>query len=296
MLKKIIFILVLISFILSVNASVELTKSYSATEIRSGDEIIVYLSIENKEDKIISGVLIEGYPPFASPKECRVFKPSGVGGTLNLNVSVDALSKREYNYTLTFESIPQPVREKEYDVAQAELILADDSRYYSNTPKIYVKEAITLQCNFDSICEPGENNHNCPQDCPSGLEDGLCDGLEDLKCDPDCQIGQDPDCTTECGNGLCDEGEDYLVCRIDCPPQTKDGFCVYTADAICDPDCAPGEDPDCIAETTTTSTTYITPDSNEIDDIIVYAASLIALVLVYFMVASLNKKKSMRGW
>lgn len=42
-------------------------------------------------------------------------------------------------------------------------------------------------CNEDFNCEiPRENYENCPADCSSGIEDGICDFVEDGICDPDC--------------------------------------------------------------------------------------------------------------
>ncbi len=46
----------------------------------------------------------------------------------------------------------------------------------------------------DGRCGLGENNGNCPRDCPSGARDGYCDRASDGKCDPDCKAGGDPDC------------------------------------------------------------------------------------------------------
>jgi len=53
----------------------------------------------------------------------------------------------------------------------------------------------------NKICEyPMENYGNCPQDCASGGGDGYCDKVEDGKCDPDCKIGEDPDCEKPADN------------------------------------------------------------------------------------------------
>lgn len=57
---------------------------------------------------------------------------------------------------------------------------------------------ITDKCG-DGACIPGENNWNCPEDCPSGLRDGFCDGLQDGICDRDCAEGLDPDCARQAG-------------------------------------------------------------------------------------------------
>jgi len=46
----------------------------------------------------------------------------------------------------------------------------------------------------NSVCDSMENHKNCPQDCPSGSEDGYCDWIEDGICDPDCYPWEDLDC------------------------------------------------------------------------------------------------------
>ncbi len=43
-----------------------------------------------------------------------------------------------------------------------------------------------------------------------------------------------------------DFGENYFTCSQDCPSGSADGVCDLIKDKICDPDCTPGSDPDCI--------------------------------------------------
>jgi hypothetical protein len=50
----------------------------------------------------------------------------------------------------------------------------------------------------------------------------------------------------ECGNDLCDAGENYQSCPRDCRSGGADGFCDKVKDAMCDSDCARAEDADCI--------------------------------------------------
>ncbi|MEA3254623.1 MAG: DUF333 domain-containing protein, partial [Candidatus Altiarchaeota archaeon] len=56
----------------------------------------------------------------------------------------------------------------------------------------------------------------------------------------------------ECGNRICEPqaGENYLTCPKDCHSGGRDGYCGKIKDGICDLDCLPEEDPDCVPSTT----------------------------------------------
>ncbi|MBN2250983.1 MAG: hypothetical protein JW724_02775 [Candidatus Altiarchaeota archaeon] len=109
-----------------------------------------------------------------------------------------------------------------------------------------VRFQVNDACNKDGICETVyENCLNCPQDCPSGSMDRLCDGIADGICDPDCGRGDDPDCACN-KDGICETvHENYLNCPLDCPSGSSDGCCDGQKDGICDPDCGRGDDADC---------------------------------------------------
>lgn len=53
--------------------------------------------------------------------------------------------------------------------------------------------SIRVACIPNGVCDAGENTIYCPEDCPSGSSDGICDGSPDGKVDPDCVQGYDPD-------------------------------------------------------------------------------------------------------
>jgi hypothetical protein len=100
-------------------------------------------------------------------------------------------------------------------------------------------------CNNDGTCYSGENNQNCPNDCPTGSKDGICDKIKDGRCDPDCKWLEDPDCVCN-KNRKCDLGvETYANCPQDCISGSQDGICDKIKDGRCDPDCRNGEDQDC---------------------------------------------------
>ena len=61
-------------------------------------------------------------------------------------------------------------------------------------------------CNRDGKCDLGvETYANCPQDCISGSQDGICDKVKDGRCDPDCRNAED----TDCANG--DDAKYFLL-------------------------------------------------------------------------------------
>ena len=90
-------------------------------------------------------------------------------------------------------------------------------------------------CSADGWCNPecavGEDPDCTTPPPPDCSADGWCN--------PECAVGEDPDCTTpppsDCGNGVCDDGEscdgryDTIPCREDCPGKTvgtpKKQFC-----------------------------------------------------------------------
>lgn len=61
---------------------------------------------------------------------------------------------------------------------------------------------IILKCKVDNFCDNNirENSMNCPQDCETGREDGICDMKKDGRCDPNCLTELDSDCKV--GEGI----------------------------------------------------------------------------------------------
>jgi hypothetical protein len=97
----------------------------------------------------------------------------------------------------------------------------------------------------DGTCDAGEDSCSCPEDCGDPPSDeSVCDDFMDNDCDEstDCDDDDcydDPACTdpppppppppSECGNDVCDDGEDCSSCSQDCESQTngrkKNRFC-----------------------------------------------------------------------
>jgi hypothetical protein len=100
------------------------------------------------------------------------------------------------------------------------------SRVYTNDAE-YESEISVLQilCNQNNICEENENFLNCPHDCSSGSEDGICDLVNDGISDPDCEPGFDSsEIIDYCNNGFLDFDEEGVDCG---------GICINECNLIC---------------------------------------------------------------
>ncbi len=102
--------------------------------------------------------------------------------------------------------------------------------YYQNGQSVILqdpKQAIPLSISVthfadtcgNNLCEPQENNYECPSDCQSGQKDDYCDKMDDNLCDPDCQNDEDQDCLKT--PGLIDETEPTPLKEIEKKTITK---------------------------------------------------------------------------
>ena len=88
----------------------------------------------------------------------------------------------------------------------------------------------------NEICDPGENETTCPDDC-TVCGNGICGALEDVNSCPE-------DCPGTCGDLVCNSyaGEDVNYCPEDCQGTCGDGICnPYWEDEYnCPQDCGGG--------------------------------------------------------
>jgi hypothetical protein len=91
-------------------------------------------------------------------------------------------------YTITYKI--KPLSFGNFVIPPTEVKTLSGETFYSDSL------AIIVQCKSNGKCESnlGENYFTCPEDCPSGSADNVCDLIKDGKCDPDCEPGTDPDC------------------------------------------------------------------------------------------------------
>ena len=87
--------------------------------------------------------------------------------------------------TITYRAVPGSVGM----IAFPPAIVTDAFGNRAESAATYLR----VECAPNGVCDPGENTFFCPEDCPSGSADGLCDGIRDDRIDPDCEAGYDPD-------------------------------------------------------------------------------------------------------
>ena len=98
------------------------------------------------------------------------------------------------SYSLGFSDIADSLLNKNMNLGKSQFIDGDGSEYWSNEVVVFLKTNMVLECNYNFVCDPGENYANCFQDCISGSRDGYCDKLDDARCDIDCLAEEDPNC------------------------------------------------------------------------------------------------------
>ncbi|MFO1518143.1 MAG: Calx-beta domain-containing protein [bacterium] len=83
----------------------------------------------------------------------------------------------------------------------------------------------------DTVCDAGEDNSNCPADCPAVCGNSTCEtGENNTNCPADC--------AAVCGNAVCETGETNATCPGDCPPVCGNAICeIGETNASCPADC-----------------------------------------------------------
>lgn len=161
---------------------IQITKT-APQSIKLGDIVEVNINMLNpystEKEFIIEETL---------PRDIEIIEP-----TNSLKKRTDGLEVDYYKWntfisankikTLTYKIRPTSLGE--YTIGET-VVSIEGLEYYGNTI------SFTVNCNPNGQCSEDENYLNCPQDCETGLSDGICDYKADSICDPDCT--EDPDC------------------------------------------------------------------------------------------------------
>jgi len=237
-------------------------------EIRIGEILSVDIKIHNKLSEAVPVTLnemVEDAEPIDPPELITPEAPSGkitwFPPYYEWKFTLEPNSEKVINYKI------KPLNLGYYIIGPTKAYTYLGT-FRSNPLTVFVR------CNANGICEwdINENSINCPEDCPLGFPDEICDPIRDGICDPDCAPSVDPDCIKAkcgdgkceklkgenyencpqdcpkpviCGDDICEEKENYGNCPEDCPSGGRDNYCDAIKDGICDPDCSPKIDPDC---------------------------------------------------
>jgi len=223
-----IFFFTLFFLQISYASNIEITKT-SKSKITIGDELEVEISISNLENSEIE-VSVKEQITNADPVQPESFytKKCQVGFCVEppfymWNVTLSPLS----TYTIDYKI--KPLSFGNFSIPPTEVKTSSGELFYSNRLNVIV------HCITNGICQPdkGENYFTCPEDCPSGSADDVCDLIKDGRCDPDCVPSADPDCSEVkkpiCENGICESalGEDSISCPQDCPVKKQAPYWMY---------------------------------------------------------------------
>ena len=162
-------------------------------------DVIKEYSSQAKINEIME-IKIHIYNPESSSKEFRIIEnlpqnTEAVEPLDTLTKKYDGLEVKYYNWRTTVS--PGSVKTITYKIKilslgvkvinPTEIVdLSSGESYFSNPITFNIK------CIPDDVCGEGENSATCPEDCATGIDDGICDYILDGLCDPDCE--EEPDC------------------------------------------------------------------------------------------------------
>ncbi len=152
-----------------------------------GETITVKIRVSNDLDRTLNVNIVEKTIPEFEYLDKELIKKVKLEGLeylyLEWSLKVPPNSQKEVTYRIA------PKRIGTYYLPKTEVI-ASNAIYYGELSRIVV------ECDGDGFCNTTiENALNCPQDCPTGMKDGVCDAAKDNRVDPDCKEGVDPDDT-----------------------------------------------------------------------------------------------------
>lgn len=178
--KVLVGILLLLTLTPVTAANVEINKNFNRIDKKI--EISVKVEAENKNITVVD------FLPF-----CFGADDISHGGVLKR--TKEGVSFIEWNIqiskTIVLSYSPKQIEEcpKELNLPPSRVMLEGEV-FFSNELLLKEEDLVNIKkeiCVVNGICEyPSENYFNCPEDCRSGSQDGVCDKIKDGRCDPDC--------------------------------------------------------------------------------------------------------------
>jgi hypothetical protein len=178
-------------FFLQASCAVNIQVTKTAKEsININDTLEVSISINNLENFEVP-VSVKEHIADADPVQPQNFSTEACPYSFCIelpfyswNVTLQPMSVYKITYKI------KPLSFGSFVIPPTEVQTSSGEIFYSNTLNVAV------HCKTNGACEPGlgENYFTCPEDCPSGSADGVCDLMKDGRCDPDCANNTDTDC------------------------------------------------------------------------------------------------------
>ncbi len=163
-------------------ANLDVQKSVDPAEIALGQQLSFAIEITNRESVPVTVLVRETFIP---------------GVDYDLEPQVGNFEAFRYEYhdwrfelaagasrVIEFTASPQSVG---YYTFLPSSITAGGSSYQA------ASRLVKVVCVADGSCGAGESYLFCPDDCSTGIADGICDQVSDDRSDPDCVSGADPD-------------------------------------------------------------------------------------------------------
>ena len=213
--KKIILLTLFLALVFISSTALGSAQSITVTkiapeEIKQGEILTVTINIKNNGNEQVQLTITEQYgnAEAIEPKPIVPTTPEGMIAARPPYFKWTVILERNSEKTIEYKIKPLTVGD--YTFSSTVVETSDGQKFYSNTPITHVK------CSPNGVCEAdkGENYFTCSDDCPSGSSDNVCDMVRDGKCDPDCTKESDLDCY--CGDGTCQNFENYKTCPKDC--------------------------------------------------------------------------------
>jgi hypothetical protein len=183
--KKIIYLIFLLLAINLVLAQdIEVVKE-SLQEIKLNDIIEIKIHISNPSSAEKEFSVIENLP-----QDIEVIDPIKVFIKRN-----DALEIKYYEWIVKVPANKiETINYKIKPLSLGQYLIGSTEITDKSNLKIYESNSITfnVKCTPNNKCENNENSITCPEDCNTGISDGICNYKADGICDPDCN--DEPDC------------------------------------------------------------------------------------------------------
>jgi len=163
---------------------IQVVKDYPQ-EINLGDIMEIKLYISNSYSIKKEFIITENLP-----QNIEIIEPLETSTKIN-----DGLKIKYYNWktSISPNSIKEivykikPLSLGAYIIKSTEVADTSDSKIFMSNPASF-----DVKCSPNNQCDAEENSVNCPEDCPAGADDGICNYKADGFCDPDCE--EEPDC------------------------------------------------------------------------------------------------------